>query len=98
MHSSEDADADLTKARKRLFEIVLNRLRQLHSFREPPEFFYIGQSYVEDTETCSMEPGRAKASPRWESNKLAPKPSIGRPRSTGERRIAVPRRAIKANV
>jgi hypothetical protein len=46
-----DVDAGLVEARKRLFDIVLRRLRQLHWSQKPPDSFYIGKAYVEDTET-----------------------------------------------
>jgi hypothetical protein len=52
MHSS-DVDAGLVEARKRLFDIVLRRLRQLYYSQKPPNSFYIGQSYVEDKETVA---------------------------------------------
>jgi hypothetical protein len=46
-----NVDAELTKARKRLFEALLRRLRQLHASQKPPVSFYIGQPYVEDKDS-----------------------------------------------
>jgi hypothetical protein len=46
-----DVDAELTATRKRIFEILLRRLRQLHSSRQPPVSFYVGEPYVEDKDT-----------------------------------------------
>jgi hypothetical protein len=46
-----DVDAELAEARRRLFAILLRRLRQLHWSRQPPASFYIGQPYVEDKDT-----------------------------------------------
>jgi len=49
--SFSDVDAELTEARRRLFAILLRRLRQLHWSQQPPASFYIGQPYVEDKDT-----------------------------------------------
>src|SRR4051794_24009237 len=38
----------LSQARKLIFSMLLQRIRQLHFSQEPPESFYIGQQYVED--------------------------------------------------
>jgi hypothetical protein len=51
-HQASNSDPDdLAKARKRLFVVLLKRMKRLYFSRPVPERFYLGQDYVEDMHT-----------------------------------------------